>query len=108
MNTQTKNRVEITRASQIACGIGGFLLSTAMVVFAAAGLQLISSAIWPPPQSFLVACAVPIFITIAALAVSWACLLKMLQNRAMILGVWCQIYTVVGIAGVGLAVVLFW
>ena len=70
-------------------------------------LQLFLNLVWSPPQSLLVAFATPLIVSTTALAAAWACLLKGLRNRAMIRGVWCQIYAVVGAASVGLLIVLF-
>jgi hypothetical protein len=97
----------MTVAKKIGHGIGGFTLSLATAVFMAASLQLIVSSIWTPPQSFLIAYGTAMTISILAISLSWICLLKGLRNRAMIRGVWCQIYAFTGIAAVSLIVALF-
>jgi hypothetical protein len=98
----------MTIAKTIGYGIGGFTLSLAMVVLTAASLQFVLSSIWTAPQSLLVAFGSALAICIAAIASSWVCLLKGLRNKAMVRGVWCQIYAFVGIACVGLLVALLW
>lgn len=97
----------MTVAKKIGHGIGGFSLSLATTILTAASLQFILSSIWAPPQSFLVAYGTALAISITAIASSWVCLLKGLRNKAMIRGVWYQIYALVGIAVVGLIVALF-
>jgi hypothetical protein len=77
-------------------------------VLTALSLQLIVSSVWTPPQSFLVAYGTALAIPIVAISLSWLCLLKGLKNKAMIRGVWSQIYAFVGIAAIGLLVALFW
>jgi hypothetical protein len=96
-----------TVAKKIGHGIGGFTLSLAMIVLTAVSLQVIITSIWTPPQSFLIAYGTAMAIPIIAISLSWICLLNGLRNKAMIRGVWYQIYACVGIAIVGLIVVLF-
>jgi len=107
MKPPVEETVRMTRGQQLGYGIGGFTLSLVTVMVTAALLQLFLYAVWTPPQSFLVACAAPLVISITALAASWTCLLKCLRNKAIIRGIWCQIYAVVGAAIVGLLVLLF-
>lgn len=107
MKAAVENMAGMTPARQVGYGIGGFTLSMATVLLMAASLQLILNLVWAPPQSLLVAFTTPLVVLTTALAGSWACLLKGLRNRAMIRGVWCQIYAVVGAAIVGLLIVLF-
>ncbi len=97
----------MTAAKKIGHGIGGFSLSLAPTILTAASLQFILSSVWTPPQSFLVAYGTALTISITAIASSWVCLLMKLRNKAMIRGVWYQIYAFVGIAVVGLFVALF-
>ena len=98
----------MTIAKTIGYGIGGFTLSLALVVFSAASLQFVLYSIWIPPQSLLFAFGSALSICITAIASSWVCLLVGLRNKAMVRGVWCQIYTFVGVACVGLSVALLW
>jgi hypothetical protein len=98
---------DMTIAKKIGHGIGGFTLSLAMVVLTAVSLQLIVSSIWNPPQSFLVAYGTTMAIPIIAISLTWFCLLKGLRNKAVIRGVWFQIYAFSAIAIVGLIVALF-
>lgn len=97
----------MTAARKIGHGIGGFTLSLAATILTAASLQFILSSVWTPPQSFLVAYGTALTISITAIASSWVGLLMKLRNKAMIRGVWYQIYAFVGIAVVGLFVALF-
>ncbi len=97
----------MTVAKKISHGIGGFTLSLTMVVLTAVSLQLIVSTIWIAPHSFLIEYGTALAILIIAISLSWFCLLKGLRNKAMIRGVWYQIYAFVGIAAVGLIVALF-
>jgi len=99
---------EMTVAKKFGHGICGFTLSLATTVLIAVSLQLVVSSIWTPPQSFLVAYSTAMAIPIIAISLTWTCLLKSLRNRAVIRGVWYQIYAFAGIAVVGLIVVLFW
>jgi hypothetical protein len=98
---------DMTIAKKIGHGIGGFTLSLAMVVLMAVSLQLIVSSIWSPPQSFLMAYSIALANPIMAISLTWFCLLKGLRNKAVIRGVWYQIYAFVGVAVVGLIVTLF-
>ncbi len=98
----------MTIVKTIGYGIGGFTLSLAMVVFTAASLQFVWSSIWTAPQTLLVAFGSALAICIAAIASSWVCLLMALRNKAVIRGVWCQIYAFVGVACVGLSIALLW
>jgi hypothetical protein len=93
---------------RIGYGIGGFTLSMAMVVLTAASLQFVVSSVWTSPQSFLVAFGTAMSISVVAIALPWTCLLKGLRNKAMVRGVWCQIYSFVIASVVALLVVLFW
>jgi hypothetical protein len=88
-------------------GIGGFMLSLATIVLTAVSLQFVTSSIWTAPQSFLMAYATTFAVLVMAILFSWFCLLKTLNNEAMIRGIWYQIYAFVGIAIVGLLVALF-
>ena len=88
-------------------GIGGFMLSLATIVLTAVSLQFVTSSIWTAPQSFLMAYATTFVVLVMAILFSWFCLLKTLNNEAMIRGIWYQIYAFVGIAIVGLLVALF-
>lgn len=98
---------DMTIAKKIGHGIGGFTLSLAIVVLTAVSLQSIVSSIWNPPQSFLTAYGTAMAIPIIAISLTWFCLLKGLRNKAVIRGVWYQIYAFAGIAVVGLIVALF-
>ena len=98
---------DMTVAKKIGHGVGGFTLSLAMVVLTAVSLQLMVSSIWTQPQSFLVAYGTAMAIPIAAISLTWFFLLKGLRNKAVIRGVWYQIYAFAGIAGVDLIVALF-
>ena len=97
----------MTVAKKIGHGIGGFTLSLATAVLMAVSLQLIVSSILTPPQSFLIAYGTSMAISIFAISLSWICLLKGLRNRAMIRGVWYQIYAFTGIAAISLIFALF-
>ncbi len=97
----------MTVARKIGHGIGGFTLSLEAVVQTAVSLQFILSFIWNQPQSFLVAYSTALAVSITAIATSWACLLKGLKNKAMLRGVWCQVYAIVGLAVVGLLAALY-
>ncbi len=97
----------MTVARKIGHGIGGFTLSLVTVVLTAVSLQFVLSFVWNQSQSFLVDYGTALTISITAIATSWVCLLKGLRNQAMIRGVWCQVYAIVGLAAVGLAVALF-
>ena len=99
--------MDMTHARRVGYGIGGFALSLATVLLTTAGLQLLVTAVWTPPQSILIAYTTPCIVAITALATTWIGLLKVLKNKAIIRGVWCQIYAVVGFAIIGLLVVLF-
>ncbi len=99
--------VDMSVARQIRYGIGGFMLSLAMIVLAAMSLQFVFSSFWNPPQSFIVAYGTQLAILVTAVAFSWICLLSALRNKAMIAGVWSQIYAFIGLAAVGLAVAVF-
>lgn len=108
MTLQSAKIDDMTIAKTIGYGIGGFTLSLAMVVFSAASLQFVLSSIWTPPQSLFFAFGSALAICITAIASSWICLLAGLRNKAMLRGVWCQIYTFVGVACVGLSIALLW
>ena len=97
----------MTVAKKIGHGIGGFTLSLATAVLMAVSLQLIVSSILTPPQSFLIAYGTATAISIIAISLSWICLLNGLRNKAMIRGIWYQIYAFVGVAVIGLIVTLF-
>ena len=92
---------------KIQYGIGGFMLSLAMIVLTAVSLQFITASIWTAPQSFFMAYATTFTVLVIAIVFSWFCLLRTLNNEAMIRGIWYQIYACVGIAIVGLLVALF-
>ena len=94
-------------AKNVSQCISGFALSLATVVLSAVTLYFTFFSIWVPPQSFLGAYGTAVAISIIAIVTSWVCLLMGLKNKAMIRGVWYQIYTFVGIAVVGLTVALF-
>jgi len=97
----------MTNFRQVGYGIGGFTLGVGTVLLTAASLQLLCNVVWAPPQTLLVAFTTPLLVSVTALTASWFCLLKLLRNRAMIRGVWYQIYAVVGTAIIGLLIVLF-
>ncbi len=97
----------MTVARKIGHGIGGFTLSLLTVVLTAVSLQFVLSFVWNQSQSFLVAYGTALTISIIAIATSWVCLLKGLRNKAIIRGVWYQIYACVGIAVVGLLAALY-
>ena len=88
-------------------GIGGFMLSLATIALTAVSLQFVTSSIWTAPQSFLMAYATTFAVLVMAIVFSWFCLLRILNNEAIIRGIWYQIYAFVGIAIVGLLVALF-
>ena len=88
-------------------GVSGFMLSMVTIVLTAVSLQFIASSIWTAPQSFLMAYATSFAVLVMAIVFSWFCLLKTLNNDAMIRGIWFQIYAFVGFAIVGLFVALF-
>ena len=83
------------------------MLSLVTIVLTALSLQFIASSIWTAPHSFLMAYAITFTVLVMASIFSWFCLLKTLNNEAMICGIWYQIYAFVGIAIVGLFVSLF-
>ena len=95
-------------ARQIRYCIGGFMLSLAMIVLAAISLQFVFSSFWNPPQSFIVAYGSQLAILVTAVAFSWIYLLCALRNKAMSAGVWTQIYSLIGLADVGLTVAFFY
>ena len=97
----------MSNSKRIQYGIGGFMLSLAMIVLTAVSLQFIIASIWTAPQSFLMSYTTTFGALVMAILFSWFCLLKTLNNKAMICGIWYQIYAFVGIAFVGLLVVLF-
>ena len=97
----------MTVARKIGHGIGGFTLSLLTVLLTAVSLQFVLSFVWNQSQSFLVAYGTALTISITAIATSWVCLLKGLRNKAIIRGVWYQIYACVGIAVVGLLAALY-
>ena len=92
---------------KIQYGIGGFMLSLAMIVLTAVSLQFITASIWTAPQSFFMTYATTFTVLVMAILFSWFCLLKTLNNEAMIRGIWYQIYAFVGVAIVGLLLALF-
>ena len=97
----------MTVARKIGHGIGGFTLSLVTVLLTAVSLQFVLSFVWTQSQSFLVAYGTALTISITAIATTWVCLLKGLRNKAIIRGVWFQIYACVGIAVVGLLAALY-
>ncbi len=97
----------MTVARKIRHGIGGFTLSLVTVVLTAVSLQFVLSFVWNQSKSFLVDYGTALTISITAIATSWVCLLKGLRNKAIIRGVWYQIYAFVGIAVVGLLAALY-
>ena len=97
----------MTVRTKICYNIAGFMLSVATVVVIAAGLQFILSSIWPHPQGLLFAFGTSLSISVAAIVSTWAALLKGLRHRAMVRGVWYQIYAVVVFAVIGLFVLMF-
>ncbi len=107
MRLHNANGADMTVARKIGHGIGGFTLSLVAVVLTAVSLQFILSFIWNQPQSFLVAYSTALAVSITAIATSWACLLKGLRNKAIIRGVWYQIYAIAGLAVVGLLAALY-
>lgn len=92
----------MTTMQKFGYGVGGFSLSLAIAVFAAAGLQVFIVHIWSPPPSLLVTFGSAFAVITFAIASSWVYLLQTLKNEAMIRGVWCHIYTVVAVAVVSL------
>jgi len=108
MITRSADGAPMSVARNIGYGIGGFALSLTMVILTAACLQYLVFTIWSPPEGLLIAFGSAFATCILAMALPWACLLKGLRNKAMVRGVWCQIYVFV-VAAVGtLLVVLFW
>jgi len=97
----------MSNMKKIQYGIGGFMLSLVTIVLTAASLQFITASIWTAPQSFFVSYATTFAAVVMAILFSWFCLIKIINNEAMIRGIWCQIYAFVGIAIVGLLVALF-
>ena len=97
----------MTTPKKIGYGIAGFTLSLASVVFTAASLQFIIFSLWPQPHGFLFVFGTALSISIAAIALSWLALLKGLRHKAMIRGVWYQVYACVAIAIIGLLVLMF-
>jgi hypothetical protein len=104
---QRAKGADMSNSKKFQYGIGGFMLSLMTIVLTAASLQYISSSIWTAPQSFLMAYATTFAVLVMAVLFSWFCLLKTLNNEAMIRGIWYQIYVFVGIAIAGLLVCLF-
>lgn len=97
----------MTMTRKIGYGIGGFTLSLFTAAAAALSLQAFFATVWMAPESLLVAYASALAISITALAATWLGLLQGLKNKAMIRGVWWQIYTVTAVGVVGLAATLF-
>ena len=97
----------MSKSKAIQYGIGGFMLSLVTIVLTAVSLQFITSSIWTAPQSFFMAYATTFTVLVMAIVFSWFCLLKTLNNDAMIRGIWFQIYAFVGVAIIGLFVALF-
>ena len=97
----------MSNRKKIQYGIGGFMLSLMTIVLTAVSLQFVTSSIWTAPQSFLTAYATTFSVFVMAVLFSWFCLLKTLNNQAMIRGIWYQIYAFASIAVVGLLVCLF-
>ena len=97
----------MSNRKEIQYGIGGFMLSLATIALTAVSLQFITSSIWTAQQSFLMAYATTFAVLVMAIVFSWFCLLKTLNNDAMIRGIWFQIYAFVGVAIIGLFVALF-
>ena len=94
-------------AKQVQYGIAGFMLSLITILLTAIVLQFVFSFVWPVPNNFVVAYGTTLAILVTAVGSSWACLLLALRNKAMIQGVWFQIYTFVGIGIIGLTVAVF-
>lgn len=95
-------------ATKIGYEISGFTLGLLTIILIGFCLHFIFSSVWAPSHSILVAYGVALVIAVIAIASTWICLLMSLRNKAMIRGVWCQIYVLVCIAAVGLIVTLFW
>jgi hypothetical protein len=107
IDLQRAKGVDMSNIKKIQYGISGFMLSLVTIVLTAVSLQFITASIWTAPQSFLVSYATTFTVLVSAIVFSWFCLLRTLNNEAMIRGIWYQIYAFVGIAIVGLLVALF-
>ena len=99
--------VDIMRTKALGYGIGGFALSLLFSITAAIGLQFIFDSIWVWPESFLTIYGSAVVIAIAAVTLTWLCLLRVLKNKAMIRGVWFHIYGFALLSIIVLAVMLF-
>jgi len=86
---------------------GGFALSLLFSIGAGFGLQFILDSIWVSPESFIAIYSSSFAIAIAAVGLTWSCLLRGLQNRAMIRGVWGHIYLTALLSTIGLFAMLF-
>jgi hypothetical protein len=95
------------RTKTLGYGIGGFALSLLFSIAAALGLQFIFDSIWVRPESFLAIYGSTVVIAIAAVTLTWLCLLRVLKNKAMIRGVWFHIYGFALLSIIVLAVMLF-
>lgn len=99
--------VETTMTKMIGYGVGGFTLSVLFSVVAGLGLQFIVNSIWVHPESFITVYGATFVIAIAAVTLTWSCLLRGLTNEAMIRGVWIHIYAIAMFSIVGLVFTLF-
>jgi hypothetical protein len=107
MKPQLAKGVNMSIAKQVQYGVGGFMLSLVTILSTAIVLQFVFSTVVTIPENFLVAYGTTLANLVTAVGSSWACLLLALRNKAMIRGVWFQIYTFVGIGIIGLTVAVF-
>jgi hypothetical protein len=107
MKMQHAKGVNMTVAKQVQYGIGGFMLSLVTIILMAIVLQFVFTSVWTLPENFLAAYGSSLAILVTAVGSSWACLLLALRNKAIVRGVWFQIYTFIGIGIIGLTVAVF-
>jgi hypothetical protein len=107
MNVQGITNGRATPARRIGYGMVGFVSSLCALGVGVILLQHFLAVTRMPSESLVLDFVSALIGSLAVLAIFWICLLKGLKNKAIVRGVWYQIYTVIGIAIVALSIFLF-